>query len=99
MKKEQELFEIETIQHIRNKLDYIYSISQRYNNDDPQLMDTIASLTNVANMFAKIKLDELTGNVVTTSPQGYIVSKLGNSYLNMKEYEKQQDIEVPEWKL
>ena len=100
MKKGQEQFEIETLKHIRNKLDYIYSISQRHNNDNPQLMDAIASLTKVANMFAKIKLEELNGNEETTSPQGYIVSNLGNSYLKMKDYEKKRnDIDFPTWKL
>lgn len=99
MKKAQEQFEVETLKHIRNRLDYIYSIAENYNNDNPELMDAIASLATVANMFAKIKLEELDHNVVTSSAQGYIVSKLANSYSRMKDYEKQKDIDFPAWKL
>ena len=100
MGNEQEQFEIETLKHIRNKLDYIYSISKKYNHDNPELMDTIESLATVANMFAKIKLEELSKNVETSSPQGFIVNKLGNSYSRMKDYEKQKgDIDFPAWKL
>jgi hypothetical protein len=99
MKKGQELFEVETIKHIRNRLDYIYSIAKNNNHDNPELMDTIVSLAEVANMFAKIVLEDLNGNPETSSPQGYIVSKLGNSYSRMKEYEKQKDLDFPAWKL
>ncbi|WP_042375359.1 hypothetical protein [Neobacillus jeddahensis] len=100
MKQGQDPFEIETLKHIRNRLDYIYSIAKRYNSDKPELMDTIESLAMVANMFAKIKLEELTGKVETTSPQGYIVNKLGNSYSRMKNYEKdKEDLDFPAWKL
>ncbi len=100
MEKEKEQFEVETLKHIKNRLDYIYSIAKRYNNDNPELMDTIESLATVANMFAKIKLEELNGNVETSSPQGFIVNKLGNSYSRMKDYEKgKEDIDFPAWKL
>jgi hypothetical protein len=100
MKNEMEQFEVETLKHIKNRLDYIYSIAKSYNNDNPELMDTIQSLATVANMFAKIKLDELNGNnVETPSPQGFIVSKLGISYSRMKDYEKQKDVDFPVWKL
>lgn len=99
MKKEQEQFEIDTLKHIRNRLDYIYSIAKNYNHDSPELMDTIASLATVANMFAKIKLEELNGHVETSSPQGFIVNNLGNSYSRMKEYEKQKDGDFPAWEL
>lgn len=99
MKNTPEQFEIETLKLIKNRLDYIYSIAKSYNNDYPELMDTIESLASVANMFAKIKLEELNGNLETPSPQGFIVSKLGNSYSRMKEYEKQKDIDLPAWKL
>ena len=100
MTKPQEQFEIETLKLIKNRLDYIYSIAKRYNNDTPELMDTIESLASIANMFATIKLEELNGNGKTPSPQGFIVSKLGNSYSNMKEYEKQKEnIDFPAWKL
>lgn len=99
MKKEQEQFDIETLQLIQNRLDYIYSIAKRYNSDQPELMDTIESLANVANMFAKNKYEELKGKEVTASPQGNIVRRLGNSYSRMREYEKQKDTDFPEWKL
>jgi len=100
MKKTQEQFEIETLKSIKNRLDYIYSIAKRYNHDSPKLMDTIESLASVANMFATIKLEELNGNAETSSPQGFIVNKLGNSYANMKAYEKQKEnIDFPPWKL
>jgi hypothetical protein len=99
MKKTPEQFEIETLKLIKNRLDYIYSIAKSYNNDNPELMDTIEGLATVANMFAKIKLEEINGNTVTSSPQGFIVSKLGNSYSRMKEYEKQKDLDFPAWKL
>ncbi|MDN3019150.1 hypothetical protein PH210_23540 [Paenibacillus sp. BSR1-1] len=95
----QEQFDTETLKLIKNRLDYIIYISKRYNSDNPELMDTIESLASVANMFARIKLEELTGKPETTSPQGYIVSRLGNSYSRMKEYEKQKDEEFPGWKL
>lgn len=99
MKPEQEQFEIETLKLIKNRLDYIYSIAKSYNNDNPELMDTIESLATVANMFAKIRLEELNGNIETHNSQGYIVNKLGNSYSRMKEYEKQKDLDFPAWKL
>lgn len=99
MNKSQEPFDVETLKHVRNRLDYIYSISKNYNHDNPELMDTIASLAMIANMFAKMKIEELNGEVVKTSPQGYIVSQLGNSYSRMKEYEKQKDSDFPVWKL
>jgi hypothetical protein len=100
MKHTQEQFEIETLKHIKNKLDYIYSIAKSNNHDNPELMDTIASLATVANTFAKSKLEELNGNIETSSPQGFIVSNLGNSYSRMKEYEKQKEtIDIPTWKL
>ncbi|MFC4802248.1 hypothetical protein ACFPA1_23350 [Neobacillus sp. GCM10023253] len=99
MKKEQEQFDIETLQLIQNRLDYIYSIAKRYNSDHPELMDTIESLANVANMFAKNKYEELKGKEVTASQQGNIVRRLGNSYSRMREYEKQKDTDFPEWKL
>jgi len=93
MKKTQEQFEIETLKFIRNRLDYIYSIAKSYNSDNPELMDTIESLAAVANMFAKIKLEEINGNVETSSPQGFIVNKLGSSYSRMKDYEKRKDMD------
>ncbi|MGG1678284.1 hypothetical protein ACIFOT_21475 [Neobacillus sp. NRS-1170] len=92
-------FDTETLRLIRNRLDYVNSIAKRYNSDNPELMDTIESLASVANMFARIKLEELTGKLETPSPQGYIVSRLGNSYSRMKEYEEQKDKEFPDWKL
>lgn len=99
MKKAQDQFDIETLKLIKNRLDYIYSIAKSYNSDNPELMDTIESLATVANMFAKIRLEELYGNIETSSPQGYIVSKLGNSYSRMKNFEKQKDTDFPTWKL
>jgi hypothetical protein len=99
MKKGQEQFEIETLKFIRNRLDYIYSIAKSYNHDNPELMDTIESLAAVANMFAKVKLEELNGIAETSSPQGFIVSTLGNSYSRMKEYEKQKEMDIPTWEL
>ncbi|MEH7332981.1 hypothetical protein V7161_10110 [Neobacillus drentensis] len=96
----QEQFDTETLKLIKNRLDYIIYIAKRYNSDNPELMDTIESLAGVANMFARIKLEELTGKRETTSPQGYIVGRLGNSYSRMKEYEEQKkDKEFPGWKL
>ena len=98
MKKNQ--FDVVTLRHIQNKLDYIYSISREHNNDNPLLMDTISSLTKVANMLAKCKLEELNGDEPTSSPQGYIVKNLGHSYLCIKEIEKQkEDRDFPSWKL
>ncbi|MDF2039905.1 hypothetical protein P2R12_23475 [Cytobacillus oceanisediminis] len=97
MKNEQ--FDIETLKLIGNKLDYIYSIAKSNYNDSPELMDTIENLAQVANMFAKIRIQELKGHVETSSPQGFIVSKLANSYSRMKNYEKQKDIDFPTWKL
>jgi hypothetical protein len=100
MKMGQEQFDVATLKHIRNKLDYIYSISREHHNDNPLLMDTIASLTKVANMFAKCKLEELNDDQPTSSPQGYIVKNLGHSYLSIKEFEKQKEnTDFPSWKL
>jgi len=99
MKMAEEHFETETLKHIGNRLDYIYSIARTYNSDNPELMDAIASLAAVANMYTKSKLEELKGEKTTTSPQGFIVSELGNSYSRMKEYEKGKDMEFPSWKL
>nr|WP_263327388.1 hypothetical protein [Neobacillus sp. Marseille-Q6967] len=99
MKNAQDQFDIETLKLIKNRLDYIYSIAKSYNSENPELMDTIESLASVANMFAKIRLEELYGNIETSSPQGYIVSKLGNSYSRMKNFEKQRDTDFPIWKL
>jgi hypothetical protein len=100
MKKPQEQFEMETLKLIKNKLDYIYSIAKSHHSDNPELMDSIESLASVANMFARVKLEELNGNIKTSGPQGFIVSKLGNAYSSMKEYEKQKkDIDFPAWKL
>ncbi|WP_102348471.1 hypothetical protein [Bacillus sp. Marseille-P3661] len=99
MKNAQELKDIETLKYIRNRLDYIYSISKSNHNDNPELMDTIASLATVANMFAKIKLEEINGNKETSSPQGFLVNNLGNAYSRMKDYEKQKEIDFPSWKL
>ncbi|WP_338450196.1 hypothetical protein R4Z09_29640 [Niallia oryzisoli] len=99
MKNGQEPFENETLMHIRNRLDYIYSISKKYNNDNPELMDTVASLASIAKMFANIKMEELKGSIETQGPQGYIVSNLGNAFSRMQEYEKQKDQDFPKWKL
>jgi hypothetical protein len=62
-------------------------------------MDTIENLAQVANMFTSIKIKEISKQVETTSPQGYILSKLSNSYSRMKEYEKQKETDFPSWKL
>ncbi|MFT8320141.1 MAG: hypothetical protein ABF649_04480 [Bacillus sp. (in: firmicutes)] len=100
MGKTEEQFEIETLKLIKNKLDYIHSIAKSYKNDSPELMGSMESLASIAKMFAKIKLEELNGHVETESPQGFIVSKLGNSYSLMKAYEKQKEqIDFPAWKL
>ncbi|MDR4946575.1 hypothetical protein [Neobacillus cucumis] len=92
-------FDIETLKLIRNKLDYIYSIAKSNYNDNPELMDTIESLAEVANMFANIRIQELNDHVETMGPQGFIVSRLGNAYSRMKNYEKQKDSDFPPWKL
>jgi hypothetical protein len=92
-------FDVETLKHIRNRLDYIYSIAKSNYNDNPELMDTIENLAQVANMFANLKIHELTDQAETTSPQGYILSKLSNSYSRMKEYEKGKEEGFPTWKL
>lgn len=97
MKNDQ--FDIDTLKHIRNRLDYIYSIAKSNYNDNPELMDTIKSLAQVANMFTNIKIQELNNLVETPSPQGYILSKLSASYSRMKEYEEHKDNEFPTWKL
>jgi hypothetical protein len=99
MKMAEEQFETETLKHIRSRLDYIYSIACTYNSDNPELMDAIASLAAIANMYTKVKLEELNGELITKSPQGFIVSELGNSYSRMKEYEKRKDMDFPSWKL
>ncbi|MEH7377340.1 MULTISPECIES: hypothetical protein [Bacillaceae] len=94
-----EQFDLETLKHIRNKLDYIYYIAKSNYNDNPELMDTIENLAQVSNMFTNIKIQELSKQVEITSPQGYILSKLSNSYSRMKEYEKQKETDFPTWKL
>lgn len=97
MKKEQ--FDIESLKLISNKLDYIYSIAKGYHHDNPELMDTIESLSRVANMFAQSKIQELKGSKEIANPQGFILSKLANSYSRMKEYEKQKENDFPPWEL
>jgi hypothetical protein len=97
MKKDQ--FDDVTLKHIRNRLDYIYSIAKKNYNDNPGLMDTIESLAQVALMFTNIKLQEVNDVEETKSPQGYILSKLSNSYSRMTEYEKQKVKDFPDWKL
>jgi hypothetical protein len=92
-------FDIDTLKHIRNKLDYIYFIAKSNYNDNPELMDTIENLAQVANMFANLKIQELSKQKEIISPQGYILSKLSNSYSRMKEYEKQKETDFPTWKL
>ncbi len=95
-------FDIDTLKHIRNKLDYIYSIAKSNYNDSPELMDTIENLAQVANMFTNSKIQELTTEVnpvKSSGPQGYILAKLANSYSRMKEYEKGKEEEFPTWKL
>ena len=92
-------FDIDTLKHIRNKLDYIYFIAKSNYNDNPELMDTIENLAQVSNMFTNLKIQELSKQVETASPQGYILSKLSNSYSRMKEYEKQKETDFPTWKL
>ncbi|MEY2193939.1 hypothetical protein AB7942_14540 [Neobacillus sp. BF23-41] len=94
-----EQFDLETLKHIRNKLDYIYYIAKSNYNDNPELMDTIENLAQVSNMFTNIKIQELSKQVEITSPQGYILSKLSNSYSRMKEYEKKKEPDFPTWKL
>jgi hypothetical protein len=95
-----EKFDIEILKLIENKLDYIYSIAKSNYNDNPELMDTIENLAQVANMFAQIRIQELKGDEITSSPQGFIVPKIANSYARMQNYEKQKnDINVPPWKL
>ncbi|MGM0877796.1 MAG: hypothetical protein ACQEWV_24420 [Bacillota bacterium] len=94
-----EPFDIETLKQISNKLDYIYSIANINFNDNPELMDTIENLALVANMFASIKIQELNGHVETSRPQGFILSKLANSYSRMKDYEKQKENDFPAWEL
>ncbi|MGX6443682.1 hypothetical protein ACWM35_10765 [Neobacillus sp. K501] len=92
-------FDIETLKHIRNRLDYIYSIANCNYNDNPELMDTIKGLAQVANMFSNIKIQELNNHVETPSPQGYILAELATSYSRMREYEKNKDNDFPAWKL
>jgi len=99
MEKGQEQFDLETLKHIKNRLDNIYYMAKRYNSDNPVLMDSIESLAAVANMFAKVKIEELSGNAETKSPQGFIVRTLGNSYSRMKDIEKQKELDFPDWKL
>jgi hypothetical protein len=97
---QKEKFDIEILKLIENKLDYIYSIAKSNYNDNPELMDTIENLAQVANMFAQIRIQELKGDEITSSPQGFIVPKIANSYARMQNYEKQKkDINVPPWKL
>lgn len=97
MKKDQ--FDAETLKHIRSRLDTVYAIAKKNYNDNPELMDTIESLAQIAIMFTTIKLQEVNGDEKTASPQGYILSKLSNSYSRMTEYEKQKLKGFPEWKL
>ena len=93
-------FDIDTLKHIRNKLDYIYYIAKSNYNDNPELMDTIENLAQVSNMFTNLKIQELSKQQKEIpSPQGYILSKLSNSYSRMKEYEKQKETDFPTWKL
>jgi hypothetical protein len=93
-------FDIEILKLIENKLDYIYSIAKCHYNDNPELMDTIENLAQVAKMFAQIRIQEIKGLEKTSSPQGFIVSKLANSYSRMQNYEKQKkEINVPPWNL
>lgn len=97
MKKEQ--FDAETLKHIRSRLDTVFSIAKKNYNDCPELMDTIENLAQIAIMFTNIKLQEVSNHEETPSPQGYILSKLANSYSRMTEYEKQKIKDFPEWKL
>lgn len=92
-------FDIETLKHIRNRLDYIYSIAKSNNNDNPELMDTIESLALIANRFADINIQLLNNQAVKASSQGYILAKLSNSYSRMKGYEKKKEDDFPKWKL
>lgn len=92
-------FDIDTLKHISNRLDIIYSIAKSNYNDNPELMDTIENLAQVANMFTNSKIQELNNQIKPPSPQGYILSKLSNSYSRMKEYEKQKEETFPAWKL
>jgi hypothetical protein len=94
-----EPFDLETLKNIRNKLDYIYFIAKSNYNDNPKLMDTIEHLAQVSKMFTNIKIQELSKQIDTQSPQGYILSKLSNSYSRMKEYEKEKETDFPTWKL
>lgn len=97
MKNEQ--FDIETLKLICNRLEYIYSIAKCHYNDNPELMDTIENLAIVAKMFANSKIQELNDHVETSRPQGFILSKLANSYSRMKDYEKQKENDFPPWGL
>lgn len=97
MKNEQ--FDIETLKLISNRLDYIYTIAKSNYNDNPELMDTIENLARVAKMFATSKIQELNGQIKSTNPQGFILSKLATSYSRMKDYEKQKDSNFPSWEL
>jgi hypothetical protein len=97
MKKDQ--FDAETLKHIRSRLDTVYAIAKKNYNDNPELMDTIESLAQIAIMFTNIKLQEVNDHDETASPQGYILSKLSHSYSRMTEYEKQKVKDFPEWKL
>ena len=92
-------YDIETLKHIRNKLDYIYAIAKSNNHDNPELMDTIESLALIANMFANIHIKALNNQAVTASPQGYILAKLSNSYSRMKGYEKRKEDDFQSWEL
>jgi hypothetical protein len=92
-------FDIETLKRIRNKLDNIYIIAKCNYNDHPELMDTIENLALVANMFANVRIHELTDHKEISGPQGFIVSKLANAYSRMKDYEKQNESDFPTWKL
>lgn len=97
MKKDQ--FDAETLKHIRSRLDTVYVIAKKNYNDNPELMETIESLAQIAIMFTNINLQEVSNQKETSSPQGYILSKLSHSYSRMTEYEKQKIKDFPEWKL
>jgi hypothetical protein len=92
-------FDIDTLKHIRNKLDYIYFIAKSNYNDNPELMDTIENLAQVSTMLTNLKIQELSKQKETPSPQGYILSKLSHSYSRMKEYERKKETDFPTWKL
>jgi hypothetical protein len=96
----EEYFDLETLKHISNRLDYIYTTAKSNYSDNPELMDTIENLAQVANMFTSIKIQELKNQPVKTqSPQGYVLTKLSHSFSRMTEYEKLKEKGFPNWKL